>query len=217
MHIGIVFGCFIPLHEGHLKIIDIAKKQNNKIILALCGSDDDRGKDFIPFSERYTLLTEKYCDDDRVQIVVIDDKKLGLTGKFDLPSWKKWCDELFAQANINPRDGLNEFTWYMGEESYAQKIKVLYREHHDFVVLNRNVINISGTEIRNNLEAYKDYVDPIFYKYLYEHGFVNLNQMTVSMAYEVAKELMYSDKLTYEEKEALRILISLPNNSGPMG
>ena len=37
MKIGIVFGCFIPLHQGHEYLIDCAIKENDKIIIGVCG------------------------------------------------------------------------------------------------------------------------------------------------------------------------------------
>ncbi len=89
--IGIVFGCFIPLHDGHKKLINDAFRENDKVIIAVCGYDNDRGRDFIPFSDRYKLMCEKY-EDDVIRVVKVDDHKIGLTGLFDNRSWIKWSD-----------------------------------------------------------------------------------------------------------------------------
>ena len=56
MKIGIVFGCFIPLHQGHLSLINKAIQENDKVIIGVCGFDDDRGKDFISFKTRIELI-----------------------------------------------------------------------------------------------------------------------------------------------------------------
>ena len=71
--IGIVFGCFIPLHKGHKRLINDAVRENDTVIIAVCGYDDDRGRDFIPFSDRYELMCEKYKDDDKIRVVKVDD------------------------------------------------------------------------------------------------------------------------------------------------
>lgn len=47
MKIGITFGCFIPLHVGHMAMIERSVRENDRTIIAVCGYDDDRGKDFI--------------------------------------------------------------------------------------------------------------------------------------------------------------------------
>ena len=35
--VGITFGCFIPLHKGHLSIIKQAETENNSVILGVTG------------------------------------------------------------------------------------------------------------------------------------------------------------------------------------
>lgn len=41
MNIGITFGCFIPLHKGHLSMIDRSIKENQLTIIGVCGFDND--------------------------------------------------------------------------------------------------------------------------------------------------------------------------------
>ena len=38
--VGLVFGCFIPMHKGHLYMIDKALEENDRIVLGVCGFDD---------------------------------------------------------------------------------------------------------------------------------------------------------------------------------
>lgn len=162
--IGIVFGCFIPLHEGHMFLIKRALDECDQVIIGVCGHADDRGKDFIPFKDRLKLMKKKFKDDPRVIVVPVDDKKIGLTGKFDIPSWKLWSDELFSQANIDPNGGMI-FAWYMGEQSYADKLKKIFPKHHSFIVVERQ-LKLSGTKIRKQLYKYGQFVDDLFIKYL---------------------------------------------------
>ena len=165
MKIGIVFGCFIPLHQGHLSLINKAIQENDKVIIGVCGFDDDRGKDFIPFKTRIELMKTKYKNNPNIIVVSVDDKKIGLTGKFDIPSWRAWCNELFTNANVDSNE--HTYYWYTGEQSYVDKLKEIY-SNHNFCLVNRNKINISGTKIRENPTKYKEYIDKDFYRYLKE-------------------------------------------------
>lgn len=167
--IGIVFGCFIPLHEGHVRLINDAIRENDTVIIAVCGYDDDRGKDFIPFSDRYELMCEKYQGDDKIRIVKVDDHKIGLTGLFDNESWKIWGTELFTEYFRN-YDFFKtaEVTWYTGELSYITKLSEIYKQDN-FKYYGRSKVNISGTKIRGDYDSYKDMVDDIFRRYLEEN------------------------------------------------
>ena len=43
-NIGIVFGSFAPMHQGHLDVIMRAKKENDGgCIVIVCGHDGDKG------------------------------------------------------------------------------------------------------------------------------------------------------------------------------
>ena len=161
--IGIVFGCYIPLHDGHMTLINRALDECDKVIIGVCGYADDRGKDFIPFKDRVKLMKKKFKNNPKVIISVVDDKKIGLTGKFDLDAWKIWSTEFFNQAHIDPNCG-EVFVWYMGERDYANKLKQIFTKRHSFVVVKRN--NISGTKIRNKIYKYGQFVDDLFIDYL---------------------------------------------------
>jgi len=58
--IAVVSGGFDPLHSGHLAYIEEAKKLGDKLVVCL-NSDEwltkKKGKPFLPFSERYTIMS----------------------------------------------------------------------------------------------------------------------------------------------------------------
>lgn len=165
MRVGITFGCFIPLHKGHISMIAKSRKNDDITIIGVCGYDNDRGQNFIPFDTRYNLMKKIYQNDPNTIVVKIDDKKLGLDGTFTLDNWKLWCDELFENAGFSPDDTNNVYTWYSGEAAYFEKLRLIY-PNHEFYLLNRDEITISGTKIRNNLIKYADMVHPVFLNYL---------------------------------------------------
>ena len=165
MRVGICFGCFIPLHKGHVKLIRTSIGNNDHTIIGICGYDGDRGKDFVPFRDRIELIKKAYGGRTDVTLAVVDDKKIGLTGKFDTESWDKWCEELFKNSGFNANDTNNEYVWYLGEPDYLSKISGLY-PNHKVVRLYRSIIPISGTMIRQNPQEFRNYIHPVFADYL---------------------------------------------------
>ena len=166
-NIGIVFGCFIPMHKGHESLIKRALFENDRLILAVCGYQAGRGKDFLDFSTRFKIVTKMFRNDPRVIVVKIDDKKLGLDGTFTHENWVLWGNELFKQAEISP-DSVH-FNWYTGESSYVDKLGRIY-PNHTFNLVDRTVIRLSGTEIRNNPTIHSDDINEDFRNYLKETG-----------------------------------------------
>ena len=178
VRLGIVFGCFIPLHSGHLSILKKALEENDKVIVGICGYDDDRGKDFIPFRDRIEL-TKKALGKMSSKIVfsVIDDKKIGLSGKFDYKSWELWSGELFRNVKIPEGENRNwifkisRTTWYTGEQSYNEVLSSIYKSHK-FVFVERSIIPVSGTMIRQEPEKYIKEIHPVFIEYLKEKNII---------------------------------------------
>jgi nicotinate phosphoribosyltransferase len=165
--IGIVFGCFIPLHKGHESLIERALAENDRMIIAVCGYQQDRGKDFLPFTMRYKLVKEIFRDTPRVIVGLIDDKKIGLDGTFTHENWVAWGKELFYSAGIEPDSA--EFTWYTGEPPYVEKLQPIYPDHK-FVLVDRTVIKASGTQIRNNPQVHLGDINFVFEQYLRKTG-----------------------------------------------
>ena len=172
MKIGIVLGCFIPMHVGHIQLFEKSFKENDKTIIAVSGKDDDRGQDFIPFRDRYKLINEIYGNDDRAIIVLVDDNKLKLDGSFSYENWCIWANEMFTQAGLDPNDPDITYTWYVGEPSYERNLAHKYR-HHKFQLIDRSRIPLSGTEIRNNVEKYRQFIHPKYIDYLKNKGVIS--------------------------------------------
>ena len=130
--VGVVFGSFAPLHQGHLDLIYRAKKENDGgAIVIVCGFDGDKGEPMMPHSKRYRYVREFFADDDLVAVYAINDTEIG-AGMYPT-GWKIWLEEfgrIWARAVTTgwTSENLNgielavykepQRTWYVGDHEY---------------------------------------------------------------------------------------------------
>ena len=132
--VGVVFGCFAPLHQGHLDLIMRAKKENDGgVIVICCGYDGDRGEPLMPHKRRYRYVREFFNDDDLVAVYAINDTEQGLA---PYPNgWNGWMKEferifeVATECRLEPQ-GHQGYSWivrpkrhwYVGEKSYYEDL-----------------------------------------------------------------------------------------------
>ena len=148
--IGIVFGSFAPLHQGHLDLIMQAKKENDGgCVVISCGYDGDKGEPLMPHKKRYRYVREYFADDDLVAVYSINDSELGLA---EYPNgWKGWMDEfnrIWYEEAIDSEYENPDRIWYVGDQNYYDD---LTRMGEKAVLVDRVAKNpISATKIRQN-------------------------------------------------------------------
>ena len=152
--IGVVFGSFAPLHQGHLDLIMRAKKENNGgCIVIVCGYDGDKGELLMPHKKRYRYVREFFADDDLVAVYSINDTEIG-ANKYP-NGWNEWMAEfknIWGKAVIEGVfDGVNhwpERVWYVGDETYYND---LIERNQKAILVDRKADNpICATMIRQN-------------------------------------------------------------------
>lgn len=151
--VGVVFGSFAPLHQGHLDLIMRAKKENDGgCIVIVCGYDGDKGEPLMPHKKRYRYVREFFADDELVSVYAINDTEIKI-GKY--PSgWEGWLKEfnsIWENAVSNCFD--TKRVWYVGEQEYYDD---LIARHEKAVLVNRKENLISATMIRQNPIKYWD-------------------------------------------------------------
>lgn len=143
--VGVVFGAFAPLHQGHLDLIFRAKKENDGgCIVIVCGYKGDKGEPFMDHEKRYRYVREFFSDDDMVSVYAINDSELGIA---EYPNgWNEWLKEFNRIWDIAV-DSITERVWYVGEKDYHEE---LTRRNEKSVLLDRTENFISATMIRQN-------------------------------------------------------------------
>ena len=144
--IGIVFGSFCPLHQGHLDMIMRAKKENDGgCVVVVCGYSGDKGEPKMPHEKRYRYVREFFRDDDLVSVYAINDSELGIALYPD--GWDEWLEEFKRLLDIATAGSDAERIWYVGEPDYYDSLVV---RGEKAVLLNRSENPISGTMIRQD-------------------------------------------------------------------
>lgn len=143
--VGVVFGSFAPLHQGHLDLIMRAKKENSGgALVIVCGFDGDKGEPDIPHAKRYRYVREFFADDDLVAVYAINDTEIGIDRYPN--GWDGWLEEfesIYSKAVEYP--GIR--TWYVAEHEYYYDLK---ERNENVVFVDRRSNPVSGTSIRHN-------------------------------------------------------------------
>lgn len=164
MKIGMVFGCFAPLHKGHMELILRAKKENDKCYVIVCGYDGDRGEPILPLKKRFRYVKETFKNDELVKVIYVNDTELGIDQSMCDSNWEKWLNKVYI--NMSSKDAASNKTWYVGESNYVKSLGKLYEKA---ILIDRSVLPISASMIRNNPLKYWNYISPVFRK-VYSHN-----------------------------------------------
>ena len=144
--VGVVFGSFAPLHQGHLDLIMRAKKENDGgALVIVCGLDGDKGEPLMPHAKRYRYVREFFADDDLVAVYAINDTELGIA-KYP-NGWNPWLEEARRIWNKAVEGEANR-RWYVGDEEYYTG---LTERGENAILVDRKSDNpICATMIRQN-------------------------------------------------------------------
>lgn len=147
--IGIVFGTFAPLHQGHLDLIMQAKKEcDGGCMVLVDGRDGDRGGEDMPLKLRYRYVREFFADDDLVAVYPIDETELNIEAYPN--GWDKFIKEVERIFSFGAE---GDAVFYVSENEYAMHLQEL---GYEVIKIDRTLNPISATMIRENPIKYWD-------------------------------------------------------------
>ena len=123
MNIGVCFGGYSPMHQGHLDLIMKSKKLNDITHVIVCGYDGDPRGELLPLEKRYNII-RNFLQEETVKVHMINDTALGLDESMSLNNWKVWLGEvekILLQNNIDAL-AVSTVTFYVAEKRYVDDI-----------------------------------------------------------------------------------------------
>lgn len=179
--VGVCFGGYCPMHRGHLDNIMMAKKENDVVIVAVCGyNNEPRAKELgLSLDRRFKLIKEFFKDDEIVRVVKVNDTELGIDESMSMENWNVWLRYVLGEASEQFLDKSCpiQLHFYVAEEKYQNDLNVLNKQdffrHADFmfmpeceITLLPKVVDVSGTKVRQNPLKYWNYIIKPFRKFL---------------------------------------------------
>lgn len=154
MNIGVCFGGYCPLHQGHLDLIMRAKKENDICYVIVCGYDgEERGESVgLPLRRRISLVKQMFIKDEQIMVVSVNDTELGIDESMSDSNWDTWLWHVTKKL-IKEGQLYNKFTWYVGEKEYKDSLTERINKFwkiNEVVYVDRNINPINATMIRQN-------------------------------------------------------------------
>lgn len=159
MRLGICFGGYSPLHQGHMDIIMRAKKECDATLVIVCGFDGDPRGNVISLEKRFNII-RNFLTDDTVKVGMINDSDLGLDESMCPENWQVWLQEVYNIKDKLIKPPANDMSWhdtfifYVGEKRYVGDIRNVVNKtmfsfgEVDIVYVDRSENPVSGTDCR---------------------------------------------------------------------
>ena len=148
---GLVIGRFIPPHGGHDFLLTEAFNLSAGNLTVMVMSRDD---DAIPGDVRVEWLRHQHPGKNILLV------KHGIPlGQIDAPTWQRWID--LINANL-----ASPVTTIFSSETYGDEAARRMGIRHHLVDMSRNAVPVSGTKIRNDFEANKQYISDEVYQWM---------------------------------------------------
>ncbi len=194
--VGMYGGSFDPLHIGHIDAIIRAASQCEKLYIVLSYS---RERDHIPMEYRFRWIKNSFRHMDNIEIVLLEDTAASKEEYDSGHHWEDGRDAVLSQIGTK-LDVVFCGDDYVGTDRYEE----LY--HCDVVYLDRSVVPISSSEIRENPFRYWEYVPricrPYFTKKILFVGGESTGKSTLTANMALAYNTNYLEEVGREVCDA---------------
>lgn len=150
---GLVFGKFMPPTNGHLYLINFAKHSCRKLTIIVCSLPTEP----IPGEQRYKWMKELFPDANVVHHHV--DIPQEPKGPDDEEFFRIWRDSIRKHCPGEKFDAL------FASESYGYKVADVLETKFIPVDVKRDLVRISGTEMRKNPLQHWEHLHPVIRPY----------------------------------------------------
>ena len=164
---GIVVGKFYPLHLGHVNLIQRASTLCEKVIVLVSHHEsrdynlflDSKLKKPLTAKDKLAVVQKTFQSQRELIIPILVDE----SNVPEYPNgWEEWAkltkETILSHRRILSSFDFNEAVFFINEESDAAGYKEYFGTETILLDSNRDEINISATQIRNDPYKYWDYI-----------------------------------------------------------
>lgn len=175
--LGIYFGTFAPCHVGHFEQIVRAKRENRHAVVIISGYTGDRGDNIgMNLEHRARAMRQLLKNDSNVSILQLDESEIPRYPAGWEP-WLEMLESLIRQSKDALDFDVQSATFYMGESDYMEPLESYFSkkwQHIDIhmTMVDRKILGISGTEIRETPILNWDYVTRPFRRFFVQNVLV---------------------------------------------
>ena len=206
--VGLIFGKFYPLHCGHIYLIEKAMSQVDVLHIILgCEASRDKqlfDKSRLPkqpqVSDRFSWLKETFKDRHNIHIHVLDEAGI----EFYPNGWQDWScrvKQILSEHKIKPN------VVFTSEPQDVKNHELYFGCPVIIVDANRDFMNISATQIRENPYKYWSFIaqaaKPFFVKKVAIVGQNRFRDLPIQFANIYNTQYVPNGYINYIEREIL--------------
>ncbi len=197
---GLVIGKFMPIHQGHIALINFAASQCDEVIVSMSFTDQDP----IPGDGRLSWIKEVFHNQSNIHIHKIkddfDDDTLPLKERTRI--WADRMREVYPTVHL-----------VISSESYGETFAENLKAGNVLFDIERKNVPVSATHIRQKPFVYWDFIPPVvrpyFVKKICFYGPESTGKSTMARRMadlyqtefvpEVAREMITSNDFTVDD------------------
>jgi HTH-type transcriptional repressor of NAD biosynthesis genes len=155
---GLVIGKFMPFHNGHISLIEFARKKCDELVVLVCVEN----REPINADIRYNWVKTCFSYDSKIRPVLFtfDGKYLPATSVASRAISKLWADAI-KKLNL-------DVDVIISSEQYGQYVAECMNIPYIDYDINRKNLPISATQIRENPYKYWDKIPSIVQKHYFK-------------------------------------------------